>query len=262
MSSSRPSPRKRFSQNFLQDNDIIEQIIQVISPKMGEHFVEIGPGLGALTLKMLPHVGSLEAIELDRDLASHLIKACEDLGKLRLHITDALAFDFSTLTAQPHSLRIFGNLPYQISTPLLFHCMTAIDSIYDMHFMLQKEVVERLAAVTRTKAYGRLSVMLQYYCNVEPLFIVPNTAFYPQPKVTSQMVSLKPKLKPIKAKDEAKFNQVVKQAFSYRRKMLRNSLVGLADSQALKQIGIDANSRAEELTVEDFIRISDFLVDQ
>lgn len=251
-----PAPRKRFSQNFLQDLSIIARITQAVSPKPGEHIVEIGPGLGALTHSILPLVGKMDAIELDRDLIIPLTESCRALGALTIHAADALRFDFSTLTTEPHSLRIVGNLPYQISTPLLFHFIAYMEHIRDMHFMLQKEVVERMAASTRTKAYGRLSVMIQYHFEVEPLFLVPPTAFYPQPSVTSQIVRLKPKKRSLCADNYAQFADIVRQAFNYRRKTLQNSLRHQVDTLTLQNAGIDPQRRPEELTVEDFIRIS------
>lgn len=250
------TPRKRFSQNFLRDNHIIARIVQAIAPTMGEHLVEIGPGLGALTQHILPKVSTMDAIELDRDLIPLLTQSCQPLGQLTIHSTDVLHFDFSTLTTKPHSLRIIGNLPYQISTPLLFHLVKHIDLIHDLHFMLQKEVVERMAASINSKAYGRLSVMIQYHFAVEPLFTVPGTAFHPQPKVTSQIVRLKPKINGVVASDYGKFADVVKQAFNYRRKTLQNSLRGWVDNHTLARLGIDPSSRPEQLTIEQFIQIS------
>jgi 16S rRNA (adenine1518-N6/adenine1519-N6)-dimethyltransferase len=250
------TPRKRFSQNFLKNKHIIERIVQAIDPKVGEHLVEIGPGLGALTQYILPKVGEMDAIELDRDLIAPLTEACHSLGKLTIHSADALRFDFTTLTQERHSLRIVGNLPYQISTPLLFHLVEQVHLIHDLHFMLQKEVVERMAAKTHTKAYGRLSVMIQYHFDVKPLFLVPNTAFYPIPKVTSQIVRLTPTARKTVASDYNKFAEIVKQAFNYRRKTLHNSLRDRVDTHTLSRLGIDPNSRPEQLTVEDFIKIS------
>jgi len=252
-------PRKRFSQNFLQNPHIIERIVQAIAPKQGEHLVEIGPGLGALTQQLLPIVGAMDAIELDRDLIAPLQEACQTSGQLTIHPADVLHFDFTTLTTEPHSLRIVGNLPYQISTPLLFHLIEQVHLIRDLHFMLQKEVVERMAAPTHTKAYGRLSVMIQYHFAVEPLFIVPNTAFYPRPKVTSQVVRLKPRIRDQVAKDYDRFADIVRQAFNYRRKTLQNSLRDQVDVNTLLQLGIQPKCRAEQLTVEDFIKISSVL---
>lgn len=251
-----PTPRKRFSQNFLQDKSVIAHIVQAMSPQAGEHIVEIGPGLGALTQAILPKVGQMEAIELDRDLIAPLTESCHALGRLTLHAADALHFDFSSLTTKLHTLRIVGNLPYQISTPLLFHLIEHISLVRDMHFMLQKEVVARMAAIPHTKAYGRLSVMIQYHFEVEPLFVVPNTAFYPQPKVTSQIVRLIPKMRSTHAKDYHRFSDIVRQAFNYRRKTLHNSLLHQVNALTLQNAGIDPNSRPEQLTVEDFIRIS------
>jgi 16S rRNA (adenine1518-N6/adenine1519-N6)-dimethyltransferase len=249
-------PRKHFSQNFLQDQSIIARIVQAINPKLGEHLIEIGPGLGALTKHVLAKVGTMEAIELDRDLIAPLSAACHSLGNLKIHAADVLRFDFATLTNQPHSLRVIGNLPYQISTPLLFYLIGHLDLIQDLHFMLQKEVVERMAATVNTKAYGRLSIMIQYHLDVEPLFTVPGSAFYPQPKVVSQIVRLRPKAKSSIANDYQRFADIVRQAFNYRRKTLHNSLRNWVDTTTLSRSGIDPNSRPEQLTVEDFIKIS------
>lgn len=249
-------PRKRFSQNFLKNPQIIERIVHAINPKPGEHLVEIGPGLGALTTHLLPLIGSMDAIELDRDLIAPLTDACKPLGTLNLHAADALHFNYTELSQQPHSLRIVGNLPYQISTPLLFHLIDYIPIIRDLHFMLQKEVVERMAGKINTKAYGRLGVMIQYHFTVEPLMIVPREAFYPQPQVTSQVVRLIPKTRAINAHDYARFSQIVKQAFNYRRKNLHNSLRGLVTAEELLALNIDPMSRAEQLTVDEFVKIS------
>lgn len=252
------TPRKRFSQNFLKNKHIIERIVQAIAPQVGEHLVEIGPGLGALTQFILPKVGQMEAIELDRDLITPLTENCRPLGELKIYSADALKFDFATLTEEPHTLRIIGNLPYQISTPLLFHLIEYMPLIRDLHFMLQKEVVERMAGKPHTKSYGRLSVMLQYHFDVEPLFLVPPSAFFPVPKVTSQIVRLKPKLRDSVARDYDRFAHIVKQAFNYRRKTLHNSLQDEINIQTLTDLGIDLKSRPEELTVEDFVNISNY----
>jgi len=249
-------PRKRFSQNFLQDPEILDRIVNAIAPRPGEHIVEIGPGLGALTTLLLPLVGEMDAIELDRDLIAPLTQVCKNIGKLCLHSADALQFNFNELCSDASSLRIVGNLPYQISTPLIFHLISQINVVRDMHFMLQKEVVDRLAASVGTKAYGRLSVMVQYHFTVEPLFIVPPEAFYPAPKVISSVVRMQPKTTGPITENYELFSEIVKQAFNYRRKTLTNSLKGLVSTENLLSLGIDPSSRAEQLTVSQFIAMS------
>ncbi len=252
--------RKRFGQNFLQDKNIIKKIIAAIDPNENEHIVEIGPGLGALTKHLLPLVASLDVIELDRDLIPRLANNCRDLGELRIHQGDVLKFDFSTLAPSKHSLRIVGNLPYNISTPLLLHLLHQTDFIQDMHFMLQKEVAERIAAPSGIKNYGRLTVIVQYFCKVEILVQVPPTAFYPVPKVDSAVVRLVPHEKiALPAKNIANLEKLVKQAFSQRRKTLHNNLKGLITDEQLQQSGIDPQIRAERLEVADFVRLSNLL---
>jgi 16S rRNA (adenine1518-N6/adenine1519-N6)-dimethyltransferase len=248
--------RKRFGQNFLQDQCVIEQIVKSIHPKPGDHIVEIGPGLGALTTHILPLVGSMDAIELDRDLIPELAAECAGLGKLNIHSADVLSYDFSELSKAPHSLRVVGNLPYNISSPLLFHVIEYLPIIKDMHFMLQKELVERMAASVNNKDYGRLTIMLQYHCDITLLFYVSATAFWPVPKVESAVVRLVPKTPSLIAENMDMFAQVVKQAFSHRRKILRNCLQGLVDAKQLERLEIDSNARPEQLTVDDFVRIS------
>jgi 16S rRNA (adenine1518-N6/adenine1519-N6)-dimethyltransferase len=250
-------PRKRFGQNFLHDKNIIQKIINAIAPKKGEHIVEIGPGLGALTVELLPILGTMDVIELDRDLIPKLQAKCEGLGQLNIHRADALKFDFKKLDDH---LRIVGNLPYNISTPLIFHLLKQIDGILDMHFMLQKEVVERLAAQSGNKNYGRLSVMVQYFCQVTQLFTVSPRAFYPAPKVKSALVRLIPHKKiSLLAKDTALLAKVVKAAFSQRRKTIQNSLKTLISQQQLLQLNIDPKLRAEQLSVDDFVKVSNIL---
>lgn len=251
--------RKRFGQNFLHDQNIIGKIITAIAPKEHEHIVEIGPGLGALTTKLLPLAKTMDAIELDRDLIPKLQHACRDLGELKIHQGDVLKFDFATLSNK-HLLRLVGNLPYNISTPLLLHVLKQIEYIQDMHFMLQKEVAERIAATSGTKDYGRLTVMVQYFCQVQMLFTVPPTAFYPVPKVDSAVVRLIPHEKiALPAKNIDNLEKLVKQAFSQRRKTLRNTLKGLITVAQLEQLNIDPQLRAERLTVGEFVKLSNLL---
>lgn len=248
--------RKRFGQHFLHDRGIIGRIISAIRPEQGQSIVEIGPGRGALTCPLLELGGVLDVVELDRDLIQPLRRCCHGLGELRIHSADALKFDFADL-AQGRSLRIVGNLPYNISTPLLFHLLQQSNSILDMHFMLQKEVVERMAATPGNRTYGRLSVMLQYRCKVDKLFTVGPGAFSPAPKVESALVRLTPHASPPMCVDnEDTLSQVVRQAFSQRRKTLRNTLRGMLTEAEMGALGIDPGLRAEALTLQHYVVLS------
>ncbi len=251
--------RKRFGQNFLHDPTIIGRIISAINPKPDQHLVEIGPGLGALTEEILLEAGALEAVELDRDLIPVLrTKFFRYEGKFTIHEADALKFDFASLQNDERPLRVVGNLPYNISTPLIFHLLSFSGLISDMHFMLQKEVVERLAAQPGEDHYGRLGIMAQYYCRVEKLFIVPPGAFNPAPKVDSAIVRLIPHTTlPIEAKDQNLLADVVRTAFGQRRKTLRNNMKGLITGEQLEALGIDPGLRPERLSLAQFIAISD-----
>lgn len=247
-------PKKRFGQNFLCDQNIIEQIINVIAPKTTEHFVEIGPGKGALTLQLLPKVKKLDAIELDRDLIPILVKSCANFHNLILHQADVLQFDFATLPDLP--LRVVGNLPYNISTPVLFYLADYNELVTDLHFMLQLEVAERMIAKPNSKAYGRLSVMLQYYYNIDLLFHVPASSFSPIPKVTSAFVRLRPQTaKKIAVKDLNLFADLVRAAFNHRRKTIKNSLQEFISGEELSALGISPLCRAEQLTVDNYVQI-------
>ena len=249
-------PRKRFGQNFLHDPCVIEKIITVIGPHRDENLVEIGPGQGAITLPLLEAAGALTVIELDRDLIEPLKARCNDIGRLSVHNVDALRFDFCEL-ASTDPLRIVGNLPYNISTPILFHLLEQHDCIKDMHFMLQKEVVERMAASPGSKQYGRLSVMLQYRCRVTALFTIGPGAFNPPPRVESAFVRLEPfDQLPVKIDDEAVFTKLVRQAFSQRRKTLRNALRDTLDAGEIMKLGIDPSVRAEMLSLADFAALA------
>jgi 16S rRNA (adenine1518-N6/adenine1519-N6)-dimethyltransferase len=254
MSSHRP--KKYLGQHFLVDEEIVQRIVDAIAPKKQQHLIEIGPGLGALTKKLLPLVGEMDAVEFDQDVLPRLTKTCKNLGSLNVYLNDALQFDFASLYKNKIPMRIVGNLPYQISTPLLFHLIQYNDMIADMHFMLQKEVVDRMAATTGTKAYGRLSVMTQYHFAVELLFIVSKEAFNPPPKVTSAVVRLTPHKPIVVAKNYQRFSQIVKQAFNYRRKTLHNALKDVVTSEQIIKAGIDPSVRAESLSVEAFVKIS------
>jgi 16S rRNA (adenine1518-N6/adenine1519-N6)-dimethyltransferase len=247
-------PRKRFGQNFLHDQGVIERILTFVDPQPGQRLVEIGPGQGALTRGLLQRAGRIDAIELDRDLLEPLKRSCAAHGDLRLHNADALAFDFRQLAGAESRLRLVGNLPYNISTPLLFHLIEQADVIDDMHFMLQKEVVDRMAAGPGTKAYGRLSVMLQLSCQVTPLFDIGPESFDPPPKVYSSVVRLTPLPEPRLSRDRIPaFGQFVTQAFSQRRKTLRNNLKGVADADTIASAGIDPGCRTETLSIDQLI---------
>jgi 16S rRNA (adenine1518-N6/adenine1519-N6)-dimethyltransferase len=249
-------PRKRFGQHFLVDRGVIARIIRAIDPKPGEHIVEIGPGLGALTVPLLEHVGRLHVVELDRELCDRL-RERYPAERLAVHQADALRFDFTSL---PTPLRIVGNLPYNISTPLLFHVASSADRCRDLHFMLQQEVVDRMVARPSHPDYGRLSVMLQYRFRMERLFSVPPGAFRPAPKVHSACVRLVPRPSQERmALDELEFARVVVKAFSMRRKTLRNTLHGLVSESELEALGIDPGVRAQTLPVEDFVTIANRL---
>jgi 16S rRNA (adenine1518-N6/adenine1519-N6)-dimethyltransferase len=246
--------RKRFGQNFLVDHSYIRRIVEAIDSQPGEHVVEIGPGQAALTRYLIDRVGSIDAVEIDRDLVARLTSEFAH-DKLRVHQADALDFDFATLQSP---LRVVGNLPYNISTPILFRLFEFEDRIADMTFMLQREVVDRMAAREGDDERGRLSVMLQYRFKVEKCFDVPPGAFRPIPAVDSSIVRLTPlgqnRLRP---KDEKVFGQIVTSAFAKRRKMLRNSLSAWIPSDVWKTIDVDEKARAEDLSCEAFVRIAD-----
>jgi len=249
-------PKKRFGQNFLSDSGVINSLVAAIQPSPEDLMVEIGPGLGALTQPLLKKLNHLHVVELDRDIISWMEKQYAQ-NAITIHNSDALKFDFSALGSR---LRVTGNLPYNISTPILFHLLDNVANIIDMHFMLQKEVVERMVASPSTSEYGRLSVMLQYRLQMEYLFTVPPEAFEPAPKVDSAFVRAVPHASlPYPAKDEAMFAKVVLSAFGQRRKTLRNTLKGLLDDEGFVALGIDSQLRAENLSVEDFVNISNYL---
>jgi 16S rRNA (adenine1518-N6/adenine1519-N6)-dimethyltransferase len=249
-------PRKRFGQHFLHERGVIDRILLALDPRPGERIVEIGPGEGALTLPLLARHGTLTAIEIDRDLVPRLREAAAPVGALTIVEADALTVDLTAIAgAEP--LRLVGNLPYNISTPLLFHVLEHAAVVRDMHFMLQKEVVDRMAAGPGSKVYGRLSVMLQAHCRVEPLFKVPPGAFRPPPKVDSAVVRLLPEAAPgITEVDPGRFDAVVRAGFAQRRKTLRNALSTLLDAQAIAAAGIDPGARAEDIAVEGWIALA------
>ena len=250
--------RKRFGQHFLHDRNVIAHIVEAIDPVPGQPLVEVGPGLGALTLPVLDECHRLHVVELDRDVIPHLEAACAGRGELVVHRGDALAFDFAALSRELGApLRLIGNLPYNISTPLLFHFLEAAGAVRDMHFMLQKEVVDRMAAMPGGKDYGRLTVMLAARVRVEKLFDVGPGAFRPPPKVDSSIVRLVPHATPPFAlPDPARFAEVVVKAFSQRRKTLRNSLHGCVDTAGFIAAGIDPQRRAETLSPAEFAALA------
>ena len=248
--------KKHLGQNFLHERGVVEKIVLAIDPQPGDRIVEIGPGQGALTLPLLDRHGALTAIEFDRDLLQPLAAAAAAHGALTLVAADVLAVDFTALAGEA-MIRLVGNLPYNLSSPILFHALDHAAAIRDMHFMLQKEVVERMAAGPGSKVYGRLSVMLQAYCTVTPLFTVAPGAFRPAPKVDSAVVRLVPRaLADIGIDDRARFARVVRAAFGQRRKTLRNALDGVVDVATLQGAGIRPDARAEQVAVADFIRLS------
>ena len=254
--------RKRFGQNFLVDETVTDRIVSVVSPAPGQVIIEIGPGHGALSRPLAQSGAELHLLEIDRDLAAELTAAFQDRDNVSVHCGDALRVNLPELVAQS-SCRVVGNLPYNISTPLLFRLLQWKESIVDMHFMLQQEVVDRMAAQPGSKQWGRLSLMCQYRCTVSPLFTVPPEAFTPAPKVQSTVVRLIPHTKPPAAIDDlAAFERVVSQAFSMRRKTLRNSLRKLLDAEQIEAAGIDPGIRPESLGLEQFAALSNLISGQ
>ena len=252
--------KKRFGQNFLHDPHVIDAIVSAIDPQPNDNLVEIGPGQGALTGALITHVNAMQVIELDRDLIPYLLASFSVTNKLSIHQGDALRFDYSQLYKPGHPLRLVGNLPYNISTPLLFQLIDHASHIKDMHFMLQKEVVDRLAAGVGDEAYGRLGIMIQYHCEVDHLFDVPPEAFNPPPKVTSAIVRLTPRAQPVTPAEDVKLlGRVVTEAFNQRRKTLRNALKPLPHADDLEACGIDAQQRPENISLEGYVRLSNHL---
>lgn len=252
--------RKRFGQNFLQDNAVIWQIAAAISAKPSDHIIEIGPGLGALTAQLINKPAKYDAIELDRDLIPKLNNKFNHSQNFTLHQADILKFDLSSVIPPNTKARIIGNLPYNISTPLLFHLINFIDNIYDMHFMLQHEVAARIAADIGNKSYGKLSVMLQYYCEIEYLFAVPPSAFIPAPKVNSALVKLIPKQNnDIAVVDVKLLQEITTLAFNQRRKTIQNSLKTKLGKEDFIKLNIDPSLRPEQLSVDNYLAISNYL---
>ena len=245
--------RKRFGQHFLHDPSVLQRIVQAIDPRPGEHIVEIGPGPGALTALLLERAGSIDAVEIDRDLAAQLRQRWP---ALRLHESDALKFDFAALArARGGPLRIVGNLPYNISTPLLFHLLDVVEHVVDLHVMLQKEVIDRMAATPGSDAYGRLTVMLAPRLDVQWLFDVGPGAFQPPPRVWSAVARLTVRREPLFAVPEA-YGRVVAAAFSHRRKTIRNGLRGIVGPEAWEATGIDPGARPEVLSPAQFAALA------
>ncbi|MGZ9741099.1 16S rRNA (adenine(1518)-N(6)/adenine(1519)-N(6))-dimethyltransferase RsmA [Pseudomonas sp. GNP012] len=255
--------RKRFGQNFLHDAGVIDRILRSIHAKAEDRLLEIGPGQGALTQGLLSSGAQLDVVELDKDLIPILNQQFAGKSNFNLHQGDALKFDFNSLNAAPGSLRVVGNLPYNISTPLIFHLLHNSHLIRDMHFMLQKEVVERLAAGPGGGDWGRLSIMVQYHCRVEHLFNVGPGAFNPPPKVDSAIVRLVPHAElPHPAKDHRLLERVVREAFNQRRKTLRNTLKLLLSNAEIEAAGVDGSLRPEQLDLAAFVRLADKLSEQ
>jgi len=254
--------RRRFGQHFLHETAIIDRIVMAVAPAAGGAVVEIGPGLGALTGPLLGSAGELDVVEIDRDLAARLREMFPDEAALRIHNVDALEFDFKSLAERRGPLRIVGNLPYNISTPLLFRLIDQGPSIADMHLMLQKEVVDRIDASPGGRDYGRLSVMVQFRCRVEALFTVGSGAFSPPPKVSSAVVRLCPRdAPPAEIADPAALARIVSLAFAQRRKTLRNSLRACLPQERISAAGIDPGTRPETLSLAQFAALANALAD-
>ena len=255
--------KKRFGQNFLVDNSVINHIVDSIQPQPGDLMIEIGPGLGAMTKPLLSRLDQLNVIELDRDIIPKLINNCvftdaANKNKLIINEKDVLKFDFEDFHSRQNTenkLRIVGNLPYNISTPVLFHLLNYRHLIQDMHFMLQKEVVDRIVSSPGNKHYGRLSVMLQTFCTVQALFEVPPYAFEPAPKVDSAILRLQPRQDDGQINNFADYEKLVRQAFSQRRKTLKNTLKNICSVEQIENAGLSPGQRAEELSTTDFINL-------
>ena len=252
--------RKRFGQNFLIDHGIIREIVRAVHPQKDDLIVEIGPGKGAITQLLADSCDNLSVIELDRDLVPWLKVKFERHPNFQLFQADALQFDFAQLIKHEQPLRIVGNLPYNISTPLIFHLLTYAHRVQDMHFMLQKEVVKRMAAQPGDSAYGRLGIMVQYYCAVEDLFDVPPTSFDPAPKVDSAIVRLTPyKNLPYVANNVKSLETLVNVAFQQRRKTLRNSLKQLLTAEQMDMLPVNLQLRPEEISLPEYVAMSNLL---
>ena len=249
--------RKRFGQNFLHDENVIRKIVDAISAVEGDHLLEIGPGLGALTKELAKTGATIHCVELDADLAKSLRTEFQEYDSIKIIEGDALKFDLSSIATEKRSLRVIGNLPYNISTPIIFHLLKNSELIRDMTFMLQLEVIQRMISKVGKKNYGRLSLMVQYYCEVEHLFNVASSAFSPKPKVVSALARLKPhNSTSIRAKDSDCLQTVIRTAFNQRRKTLRNSLRTIIPEALLDQIAINKNLRPQDITLNEYVEIS------
>lgn len=258
----RHQPRKRFGQNFLHDPAVIRRIVNAIQPQSDQHLVEIGPGQGAITTHLIDRCRKLDVIELDRDLISGL-HAVSQADHFHIHNADALRFDFCSLVEKDEKLRLLGNLPYNISTPLLFHLLKQAKCIQNLHFMLQKEVVERIVAAPGSKTYGRLSVAIQARCSSEMLFLIGPGAFNPAPKVESAIVRLIPDMDAILAiRYPPLLDQILQQAFSQRRKIVLNSLKKSVDAPMLEAVAIDPTARAEVIPVSSYVQLANLVGDR
>jgi 16S rRNA (adenine1518-N6/adenine1519-N6)-dimethyltransferase len=252
-----PQARKRFGQNFLHDQSVIADIVGAVDPQPGQHIVEIGPGRAALTIPLLENCDQLDVIEIDRDLVPLLQAKLVQYSQLTIHQADALSFDYSSLVINNEKLRIIGNLPYNITTPLLFHLLLQASHIEDMCFMLQREVVERICAQPGSKTYGRLSIMVQYQCEAMQLFVVPPEAFDPRPKVESAIIYLRPRRENVGSDVSIEaLNSIVTKAFSQRRKTISNTLKNMVSSAALQAINIDLQQRPETISIEEYVAIT------
>ncbi len=252
-------PKKNLGQHFLVDQNIIDKIVLAVKPMPGDFLVEIGPGQGAITFPLLKKHGALTVIEFDRDLITPLMESAEGIGDLTIIHKDVLKVDFSKLAADRPAIRLVGNLPYNISTPILFHVLEHAPAVRDMHFMLQKEVIDRMAAEPGSKVYGRLSVMLQARCEVTPLFMVPPSAFKPPPKVDSAVVRLQPLPEDkIHIQDALLFENLVRDAFGQRRKTIRNAMQALCSSEDIEAAGLRPDARAEQVPVTGFIELANY----
>lgn len=254
--------RKRFGQHLLNNQNTIANIVSVIRPKQGDRLVEIGPGRGAITLPILKVVGRLDSIEIDRDIAKEVTQICNNVGELIIHRADVLTFDFSQIATTNQQIRLFGNLPYNISTPLLFHLLTFKHLIIDMHFMLQKEVVDRITAELGDTNYSRLSVMMQSHYKVASLFDISPDQFTPPPKVNSSFMRLEPSIEFSKQiKDFRVYNKVVETAFQQRRKTIKNSLAKIAAEKHLTNANINPSQRPQEISIHQYIKLSNLLTE-
>ncbi|MEM7401462.1 MAG: 16S rRNA (adenine(1518)-N(6)/adenine(1519)-N(6))-dimethyltransferase RsmA [Pseudomonadota bacterium] len=252
--------RKRFGQHLLHNKNTIANIVSVIDPQVKDTLVEIGPGRGAITLPILKAIGRLHAIEIDHDIAQEVTRACKNSGELIIHQGDVLSFDFNQVANATQRIRLFGNLPYNISTPLLFHLLNFSDLLIDMHFMLQKEVVDRITATAGNTNYSRLSVMMQTNYKVLSLFDISPDQFTPPPKVQSSFMRLIPTNEFVKQIEDTKtFSKIIETAFHQRRKTIKNSLASLANEEQLINANIQPNLRPQEISIQQYIRLSNLL---